>query len=195
MLKSYDPVTRRIYITPEAGTEIPAGFENVWQARPPADVATFFDGAPGSLYVYVRVWDRGDDTTSPPRIPIVAPFNLLGHTGVRVVFNAGPLRNNDFWIIAARPDTPDVLVPWILKSQAPPIGVKRYRAPLGLIRETRGVVTGTARRRVRSATDQSWLLHPSPATQCRASAVHADSRRSMLAARGRDDSRPRRLPA
>jgi uncharacterized protein DUF6519 len=143
--KSYDPITRQIFIAPESGTQIPAGFDSVWQARPAADVATFYDGTAGSKYVYLRMWDRGDDILSPPRISIAAPPIPLGHTGLQVQFNGAPIRNNDFWIVAARPDTPDQLVPWILKAQAPPIGLKRYRAPLALIEWTNaaGVVTGT----------------------------------------------------
>ena len=142
--KSYDPITRQMFIAPESGTQIPPGFENVWQARPAADVATFYDGTAASKYVFVRIWDRGDDLTSPLRIS-VAGTPALGHTGLQVQFSGTPRRNNDFWIVAARPDTPDQIIPWMLKSQAPPVGLKRYRAPLALIRwtNTGGVVTGT----------------------------------------------------
>jgi hypothetical protein len=145
VVKSYDPVTKQIYITPEAGAQVPAGFEDVWAARPAADVATFYDGSAAGKYAFMRVWNRGDEAAPVARIPILGGGNTLGNTGLQVQFGGGPRRNNDFWIIAARPETPDLVVPWVLKNQAPPIGLKRYRAPLGLIRWTAtgaGVVTG-----------------------------------------------------
>ncbi len=144
--KSYDPVTKQIHIAPEAGAQVPAGFEDVWMARPAADVATFYDGSAAGKYAFMRVWNRGDEAAPVARIPIAALGNTLGNTGLRVQFAGAPLRNNDFWIIAARPETPDLVVPWLLKNQSPPIGLKRYRAPLALIKWTAtgaGVVTGT----------------------------------------------------
>jgi hypothetical protein len=123
-------------------TPLPAGFGTKWQAR--ADAADFFDGTPQDDYFFLRVWNRGDDATSPPAIPIAN--GQLGSTGLTVSFQGGPLRREDFWIIGARPATPDAVTPWTLEnaSGAPPHGVKRYRAPLGLIRwtATRGGALG-----------------------------------------------------
>jgi hypothetical protein len=112
-----------------------AGFGVNWKTR--ADVADFFDGTPDDEYFFLRIWNRGDDVASPPAIPIAN--GDLGNTGLHVAFVGGPLRPQDFWIIAARPATPTVVVPWRLDAAnggAPPNGVKRYRAPLGLIRWT-----------------------------------------------------------
>lgn len=135
---SYDPDTAQLTIVDEP----PVGFENQWEGR--VDQADFFDGSAGERYVFVRIWNRGDDLASPTAIPIAQ--GDLGHTGLTVGFVGGPLRANDYWIIAARPAAPDVLTPWLLEAVngAAPQGLKRYRAPLALIRWSNagGAVTG-----------------------------------------------------
>ena len=122
----------------EIDVPLPAGFDR-WKSR--SDAPEFDEE-----FVYVRVWNRGDDLASPASIPIAT--GTLGNTGLSVAFAGGPLRTNDHWIIAARPAAPDVVLPWRLSlpSGAPPHGVDRYRAPLGLIRWTadaNGATTGT----------------------------------------------------
>ena len=123
--------------TLEIDTPLPAGFGAQWKTR--ADVADFFDGSATDDYFFLRVWNRGDDLASPPAIPIAS--GALGNTGLQVAFLNGPLRPRDFWIIGARPATADQVVPWLLEAVngAPPHGLKKYRAPLGLIQWT---VTG-----------------------------------------------------
>lgn len=121
----------------EIDVPLPAGFDR-WKSR--TDAADFDEE-----FVYVRVWNRGDDLASPASIPIAT--GTLGNTGLSVAFGGGPLRRNDHWIIAARPAAPDVVLPWrlALPSGAPPHGVDRYRAPLGLIQWTanaNGAATG-----------------------------------------------------
>lgn len=133
---SYNPDEQTL----EIDTAPPAGFGTAWQSR--SDAADFFDGTPADDYFFLRVWNRGDDLTSPLAIPVAN--GDLGTTGLHVDFSGGPLRPHDHWIIGARPATPDQVVPWRLEdvSGTPPHGVKRYRAPLGLIRWTAG--SGTA---------------------------------------------------
>jgi hypothetical protein len=94
--------------------------------------------APRGDLVFVRVWNRGEDLSSPAAIPLTT--GTLGHTGLAVAFKGGAPRPGDYWIIAARPSTPDVITPWSLQAAAgaPPRGIKRYRAPLGLIRWSPG---------------------------------------------------------
>ncbi|MFO1302120.1 MAG: DUF6519 domain-containing protein [Burkholderiales bacterium] len=141
--RSYDPVTRTFHIAPEGVAQVPAAFGTESLTR--ADAAEFYDGNPAHFYLYLRVWDRGDDLASPIRIPTTPPPVKLGNTGLQVEFVGGPLRANDFWVIAARPQTPKLTVPWLLDSGAPPHGVKRYRAPLALVEWTAdgaGNVTG-----------------------------------------------------
>jgi hypothetical protein len=132
---SYDPDTQTLDID----TPLPAGFGAQWQAR--ADVASF-DGSAEQNFLYLRVWNRGDDLASPAAIPIATA--ALGNTGLQVAFGGGPLRAGDHWIIAARPAAPDVVTPWQLQSGAPAHGLRRWRAPLALLRWTTagGVTTG-----------------------------------------------------
>ncbi|KAF0813722.1 hypothetical protein IGB42_02075 [Andreprevotia sp. IGB-42] len=125
---SYNPDSAEFTIVDEP----PTGFENRWEGRD--DQASFFNGQPEQRYVYVRIWNRGDDLASPAKVPLAN--NVLGHTGLSITFLGGPLRAYDYWIIAARPAAPNVVTPWVLKSGAAAHGLKRYRAPLGLIRWT-----------------------------------------------------------
>ncbi len=121
---SYDPDTLAF----EIDVPLPAGF-NRWTTR--SDAADF-----ATEFVYVRVWNRGEDLASPASIPIGT--GALGSTGLSVAFAGGPLRPADHWVIAARPAAPDAVAPWklTLPSGAPPNGIDRYRVPLGLIEWT-----------------------------------------------------------
>ncbi|MDT8999152.1 DUF6519 domain-containing protein [Paucibacter sp. APW11] len=110
-------------------TPLPTGFGLNWQGR--SDQADFFDPAHESPSFFLRVWNRGDDLSSPAAVPIGTP--ALGNTGLSVAFSGAPLRAADHWVIAARPATPDVLTPWVLKSGASSAGVRRWRAPLALV--------------------------------------------------------------
>ena len=127
----------------EINSPLPPGFGAEWKVR--SDKADFFDGTPLDDYFFLRVWNRGDDIVSPPAIPIAT--GDLGDTGLHVTFIGAPLRPRDYWIIAARPAAPDAVTPWLLEAAngAPPAGMKRYRAPLALIRWTvaGGFVVGT----------------------------------------------------
>lgn len=135
---SYNPDDHTLLID----TPVPAGFGTQWQAR--SDQAEFFDGTPEQNFFYLRVWNRGDDLASPASIPIATA--ALGNTGLQVAFGGGPLRAADHWIIAARPAAPEVIVPWVLElaGGAAPHGLRRYRAPIALLRwtTTGGVTTG-----------------------------------------------------
>lgn len=126
----------------ELSVPVPAGFGERWKNR--NDKGQFFSGDAEDDYLFLRMWNRGDDLSSPATIPIAN--GTLGNTGFSVAFLGGPLRAHDFWIIAARPATPDQVVPWLLEATggAPGHGLKRWRAPLGLIEWTNagGVVTG-----------------------------------------------------
>jgi hypothetical protein len=118
-------------------------FGETWKQRtgPGGDAGTLDDEGE---FFYLRVWNRGSDTTSPARIPFVAntPVSLL-HTGLRVRFSGTQLRPDDFWIIAARPDAPNTFVPWELATNRRPHGVRRWLAPLGVIRWPGGSAAGT----------------------------------------------------
>jgi hypothetical protein len=135
---SYDPDTGQFSIVAEVPPGPPA-FGEEWKTRPDAvDLAK-------DDFFYMRIWYRGSDTASPAEIPFVAGTPVtLGQTGLTVTFT-GTGFTGDFWIIAARPDTPDKLVPWILESGRGPNGIQRFIAALGVIEwdATGGALVGT----------------------------------------------------
>lgn len=132
----YNPDTQDLFISTAPGNDTGnpvMPFGQRWSARSDS-AAISNETAPEDVYFYMRVWNRGADTTSPAKIGFVpgTPISLAG-TGLQVTFTGTNLRPNDFWIIAARPETPNVFVPWELSIGRPPHGVRRWIAPLGVI--------------------------------------------------------------
>ena len=84
-------------------------------------------------YFYLRLWTGGSGDAEKPDHAFTpgTPIDLVG-TGLDVTFSQHGLPG-DFWIIAARPNTPDLVVPWELMEQAPPAGARFFFAPLALI--------------------------------------------------------------
>lgn len=115
---------------------VPAGFGEEWSGwgHDPNELLRTRHGmeAPQQPYFFLRVWDRGADTTSPLAIPIGADVPL-GTTGLRVTFEGTDFRPGDYWILAARPRTPDRVTPWELMVGRPPHGFHRYVAPLAIL--------------------------------------------------------------
>jgi hypothetical protein len=137
---SYDPDQKQFTIDP--ANPLPANYGLEWKQR--ADAGQL-SPAGADIYYYMRVWNRGGDTTSPVAIPFTSggAVDLLG-TGLQVVFTGNDRPFNDYWIIAARPDSPNLVVPWSLQSGRGPNGYRRFFAPLGVIEWTvaGGAVTG-----------------------------------------------------
>lgn len=134
---SFDPDLGQFTIQPP----LPAGYGLDWQARPDA-------AGLGAPFYFLRVWDRGDDLTSPPAIPFTQWVpQPLGTTGLTVDLRGPDLNPGDHWIIAARPDTPNQVVPWDFENHAGrrPQGIRRYVAPLALVHWSvaGGAVTGS----------------------------------------------------
>lgn len=119
---SYDPDAKQFTIT----TSVPAGFGQGWTLRP--DAANL-----GPAFFFLRVWNRGSDISSPPAIPIVVGPTDLGHTGLTATFTGNDARPHDYWIVAARPDSPNRVVPWLLETGRAPHGVRRFYTPLAVI--------------------------------------------------------------
>lgn len=91
-------------------------------------------------FFYMRVWDRGLDTSSEAKISFTSGLPVpLGNTGLTVTFTGNDQRAMDYWIIAARPESPDRVVPWSLEKGRSPHGYRRYLAPLAVIEWTPGV--------------------------------------------------------
>jgi hypothetical protein len=107
---------------------LPAGFGEEWKTRPDAPQLAKDD------FFYMRVWNRGSDKVSPPLIPFVSGTPVvLGQTGLSVTLNGTGFLPGDYWIIAARPDAPDRVVPWSLESGRGPHGIRRFVTALGVI--------------------------------------------------------------
>jgi hypothetical protein len=85
-------------------------------------------------YIYVRFWERDDNQTGTPHISFTPGTSVnLGNTGLAVTFSGTQFHKADHWVIAARPETPDLVVPWDLLTGASPHGVRRFFAPLAII--------------------------------------------------------------
>lgn len=143
----FDPDTNRLTLT----ADLPAFGEDAWLGRPDA-AELEADGR----YVYMRVWERGDDT-SGPEVSFTAGGAAvpLGTTGLEVSFDGTTFRRGDHWIIAARPAEPLKVVPWDLASGRLPHGPVRLRAPLAVIRWDAGAAASVhdCRRRFRPLTE------------------------------------------
>jgi len=146
---SYNPDTQTFTME----DPLPAGFGNGW--------------LPAVEYVYLRVWNRGTDLTSPKEIPFIENTPVtLGNTGLQVTLSkwtndrAMEPVAEDYWVLAARPETPDMIVPWELKEGTRPMGVRRYFAPLAIIEWTlvggavQGRILRDCRRPFRPLTEQ-----------------------------------------
>src|SRR5262249_12793168 len=123
---SYDPDTQEFYLA----ADLPAGFGADWQSRPDANSL-------GPGFFFLRVWNRGTDITSPLATPFATGTPVpLAHTGLTVPFTGNDHPPADFWVIAARPESPNRVVPWLLESGRGPHGIRRFYAPLAVIKWT-----------------------------------------------------------
>jgi Family of unknown function (DUF6519) len=84
-------------------------------------------------YLYLRLWTGGSGDAADPDFQFTPGTEVaLKGTGLSVLFNDEGLPG-DFWIIAARPSTPDLVVPWELLDSDEPAGPRYFFAPLALI--------------------------------------------------------------
>ncbi len=122
-------------------TPIPTNLDQKWLAASNDD------------YFFMRVWNRGADRSSEPGIRFTNGTPVtLGRTGLQVKIEGPDRIAGDYWIIAARPETPNKVVPWELEKGVSPHGVRRFYAPLAIIdwktelRRIRGEVVQDCRR-------------------------------------------------
>jgi hypothetical protein len=140
---SYSPDSGRLTLQ----TALPANFGQWWRQR--ADAGAL---AEPSVFLFMRVWDRGSDRASAPAIAFTPGTALaLGNTGLLVTIAGPDRRRGDYWVIAARPETPNRVVPWQLEAGRAPNGPHVFVAPLGIIHwigpdpDVRGVVATDCR--------------------------------------------------
>lgn len=153
VLESYNPDTHQLTLA----TPLPANYGLNWTDRSDSETIGTVGEVPA---YYLRVWNRGAGDSSDPAIPITPGIaQALGTTGISVAFSGTDFVADDHWVIAARPETRDQVVPWILESGATPHGIRRFAAPLALIRwsvvnqEVQGEIIRDCRKTFRPLTD------------------------------------------
>ena len=126
----YDPDTRTIQIS----QAVPGDWVDWVNAPEHASYLNERDAAEDRKYFYLRLWTGGSGGAAAPDFEFTpgTPVRLSG-TGLHVTFNNFGLPG-DYWVIAARPNTPDVVVPWNLLDLASPIGPRWFLGGLALIR-------------------------------------------------------------
>jgi hypothetical protein len=132
---SYDPGSHTLRIAPAVPVEM-----QEWQnASERDDILNPLGPDDPPRYFYARIWQPGPQDSADLDHPFTPGTEVpLPGTGLGLTFGAFGLPG-DYWIIAARPNTPDRVVPWRLLEEAAPFGPRRFYAPLGLVRWTAGV--------------------------------------------------------
>ncbi|MEM9332140.1 MAG: DUF6519 domain-containing protein [Pseudomonadota bacterium] len=149
----YDPATGELLIDHEFDTSW-----NGWFAGDgAASINPMDDEVPS--YFYLRLWTGGGGDADNPDHQITNGIAnpetdepqsnaiVLGDTGLTVTFQQIPTGSygvpGDYWVVAARPNAPDIVTPWRLLTDtmetpppAPPMGPMRHVAPLALIEWT-----------------------------------------------------------
>jgi hypothetical protein len=150
-------------------------FGSDWKSR--ADKNDLDNQVPPE-YFYLRVWNRGDDFGSGSKISFTTGTPvLLGHTGLEITITGNDRTAGDYWVIAARPETPNRVVPWELEKGLSPHGVRRYFAPLAVLKwkhetVTAGNVTG------KIIHDCRKKFHPLTEQECCCTFTVGDGKRS-----------------
>jgi hypothetical protein len=132
---SYDPDDQSLTLA----TAVPQNMID-WLANLPAAVDNPHDLPEERRYFYLRVWTGG-----PPQDFTPGDAVELAGTGLEITFSDFGIPG-DYWVIAARPNTPELVVPWRLLVDQPPSGPQHYYTPLALVRwqlDGAGQVQGT----------------------------------------------------
>lgn len=160
-LTSYDRDSRSF--TVEADPNDVLAFVSAWDdGHPDAELLNSESSEPNTRYLYMRLWHSA---SVPDEIELPIQFGMegepLGDTGVVPIFQQ-PGRPGDFWVATLRTETPDVIVPFDLRTNpdgVPPHGPRHFIAPVALVAGTANEITQRAdlRRRVRSITDDTCV--------------------------------------
>ena len=126
---AYDPGFGTIRIAPE----VPAATQ-AWLASAERDpILSPRDPEDEQRFFFMRVWRPGPEESADLDHSFLPGADVaLPGTGLAVNFSAFGIPG-DFWVIAARPNTPDRVVPWRLLDADAPMGPHRFVAPLGLL--------------------------------------------------------------
>lgn len=127
----YDPRLRRI----DYDGSLPADWQ-LWLDGLPTNWLGRDDDPP--RYFYARVWQAPTAGAGPDE-PVGTGL-VLPETGVELHFDGNGIAG-DYWTAALRPNAPEIVQPWHLMIDpaagelpvAPPIGPRRFHAPLALI--------------------------------------------------------------
>ncbi len=134
VVAGYDPASEAIVV----GADVPANWET-WLAANAA--VNPRDPPEQARYFYLRVWTGGGAGAAVDHaIDLLNPV-ALGDTGLTAQFSGSGLPG-DYWVIAARPNTPTEVSPWALLDGMAPMGPRRLLAPLALL-PWNGPVPGT----------------------------------------------------
>ena len=132
LASSYDVTTHQITLD----SAVPGGFNTRGAVHVAAGIDTDRNGDDRSALVFVRVWDRGSDLASAARLAWTAGSPLtLGNSGINVTITGDQVGGDAHWIIGARPNTPDQVLPWAFEdgSGRAPNGVRRFLVPLAVV--------------------------------------------------------------
>jgi hypothetical protein len=120
---SYNPADDTLVLT----TPVPQNMVD-WLAGLPAGFENPLDPAGQRRFFFLKVWTGGPPQSFTPNNPV-----SLTDTGLDVTFSDFAIPG-DYWIIAARPNTPDRVVPWRLLNLAPPAGPRLFFTALGMVK-------------------------------------------------------------
>ena len=93
----------------------------------------------GQRYAYARVWTGGGESGAPDMPFVAGTPKVLGSTGLTATF-AGALLPLTSWTFSARPDAPEQVLPWAMRTGMPAHAPRRHIAPLGIIDFAAGTV-------------------------------------------------------
>ncbi|MCW3475296.1 DUF6519 domain-containing protein [Limobrevibacterium gyesilva] len=126
--RSYDPDDQSIVIA----TAVPQAWLD-WFTGPGAHALSNRDPVEDRQYFFLRLWTGGSGQAATPDLGFtVNTAQTLGGTGLTVTFSDTG-RPSDYWVVAARPNTPDIVVPWALQQGLSPMGPRVFLTPLAII--------------------------------------------------------------
>jgi hypothetical protein len=129
----YDPDSESFALS-EADAAALDALTQEWDAAHPGRSQLPNDNDPHKDFLFARFWHRTDDAGDPILLDVNGTHDLLLRLGLRPEFSGGG-NAGDFWVVAVRPNTPNVVVPWNLTQigGVEPHGPRQYFAPLSLI--------------------------------------------------------------